>query len=132
MCADGTLVRQSTFTGRARPQTSNPQAGVYAQDNWSPTKRLVLQVGVRTDWDRFTQSAMFEPRLSGNVLPFGDDNAKLSLGWGIYNAPLNLSVIERSLDQQQIDIFFRPYRHRGAWRLRDQPVIPICTARMPS
>jgi hypothetical protein len=106
--ADGTLVRQSTFTGPARPQASNTQAGVYAQDNWSPTKRLVLQAGVRTDWDRFTQSAMFEPRLSGNVLPFGDDNAKLSLGWGIYNAPLNLSVIEQALDQQQIDIFFDP------------------------
>jgi hypothetical protein len=49
---------------------------------------------------------MFEPRISGNVLPFGDDNAKLSLGWGIYNAPLNLSVIKQALDQQQIDIFF--------------------------
>ena len=106
--ADGTLVRQSTFTGPARPQVSNTQVGVYAQDNWSPTKRLVLQAGVRTDWDRFTQSAMFEPRLSGNMLPFGDDNAKFSLGWGIYNAPLNLSVIEQALDQQQIDIFFDP------------------------
>src|SRR5216684_8416448 len=104
--ADGTLVRQSTFTGPARPQASNTQAGFYAQDNWSPMKRLVLQAGVRTDWDRFTQSAMFEPRLSGNVLPFGDDNAKLSLGWGIYNAPLNLSIIEQAFDQQQIDIFF--------------------------
>jgi Carboxypeptidase regulatory-like domain/TonB dependent receptor len=104
--ADGTLVRDSTFVGPARPQTSNTQAGAYAQDNWSPTSRLVLQAGVRTDWDRFTQSAMFEPRLSANVLPFGDDSAKLSLGWGIYNAPLNLAVIEQSLDQKQIDIFF--------------------------
>jgi hypothetical protein len=104
--ADGTLVRQSTFAGPASPQATNTQAGGYAQDNWSPTKRLVLQGGVRTDWDRFTQSAMLEPRLSGNVLPFGDDSAKFSLGWGIYNAPLNLSVIEQALDQSQIDIFF--------------------------
>jgi Carboxypeptidase regulatory-like domain len=104
--ADGTLVRQSTFAGPASPQASNTQAGAYAQDNWSPSKRFVLQAGLRTDWDRFTQSAMLEPRLSGNVLPFGDDNAKLSLGWGIYNAPLNLSVIEQALDQRQIDTFF--------------------------
>jgi hypothetical protein len=103
---DGTLVRQSTFAGPARPQATNTQAGGYVQDNWSPTKRLVLQGGVRTDWDRFTQSAMLEPRLSANVLPFGDDSAKFSLGWGIYNAPLNLSVIEQALDQSQIDIFF--------------------------
>jgi hypothetical protein len=104
--ADGTLVRQSTFAGPASPQASNTQAGGYAQDNWSPSKRLVLQGGVRTDWDRFTGSAMVEPRLSGNVLPFGDDREKLSLGWGIYNAPLNLSVIEEALDQQQIDTFY--------------------------
>src|SRR5712691_7931931 len=104
--ADGTLVRQSTFAGPASPQISNTQAGAFAQDTWSPSKRLVLQAGVRTDWDRFTQSTMLEPRLSGNVLPFGDDREKLSLGWGIYNAPLNLAVIEEALDQNQIDVFF--------------------------
>src|SRR6266478_1316330 len=104
--ADGTLVRQSTFAGPANPRASNTQAGGYAQDNWSLSKRFVLQGGLRTDWDRFTGSAMLEPRVSGNVLPFGDDNAKLSLGWGIYNAPLNLSVIEQSFDQQQSDTFF--------------------------
>ena len=104
--ADGTLVRQSTFTGPSSTQATNTQAGGYAQDNWSPAKRLVLQGGLRTDWDRFTQSAMLEPRLSGNVLPFGDDRAKFSLGWGIYNAPLNLAVIEQALDQNQIDVFF--------------------------
>lgn len=104
--ADGTLVRQTTFVGAADPQATNTQAGAYAQDNWSPAKRLVLQAGVRTDFDRFTQSAMLEPRVSGNVLPFGDDRAKLSLGWGIYNAPLNLAVMEQALDQQQVDTFF--------------------------
>jgi Carboxypeptidase regulatory-like domain/TonB dependent receptor len=104
--ADGTLVRQSTFAGPASPQATNTQAGGYAQDNWSPLKRIVLQGGLRTDWDRFTDSAMIEPRLSGNWLPFGDDRAKLSLGWGIYNAPLNLAVIEQAFDQQQVDVFF--------------------------
>src|SRR6266853_5092502 len=49
--ADGTLVRQSTFAGPSSPQASNTQAGVYAQDNWSPWKRLVLQGGLRMDWD---------------------------------------------------------------------------------
>jgi hypothetical protein len=106
LSASGTLVRQSTFVGPANPQATNTQAGGYAQDNWSLSKHFVLQGGLRTDWDRFTQSAMLEPRLSGNVLPFGDDSAKFSLGWGIYNAPLNLAVIEQSLDQQQMDVFF--------------------------
>ena len=104
--ADGTLVRQSTFSGPAAPQVSNTQAGGYAQDSWSISKRFVFQAGLRTDWDRFTQSAMAEPRLSGNLLPFGDDRAKFSLGWGIYNAPLNLSLIGQVFDQRQIDTFY--------------------------
>jgi hypothetical protein len=98
--------RRTTFTGTATPQLSNTQAGAYAQDTWSFNKYLVLQAGLRTDWDRFTQSAMAAPRVSANVLPFGDDRAKFSLGWGIYNAPLNLALIGQVFDQQQVDTFY--------------------------
>ena len=69
-------------------------------------RHFVFQAGLRTDWDRFTQSAIAEPRASANVLPFGDDRAKLSFGWGIYNAPLNLALIGQVLDQQQVDTFY--------------------------
>lgn len=100
------LIRQSTFSGSADVDLSNSQAGAYAQDTWSLSRFLVLQAGLRADWDRFTQSTMAEPRFSGNVLPFGDDRSKISLGWGIYNAPLNLSVVAQTLDQLQTDRFF--------------------------
>jgi TonB dependent receptor len=99
-------VRRSTFMGSANPVVSNTQAGAYAQDNWSPNEHLVFQGGLRIDWDRFTQTGMAEPRVSGNVLPFGDDRAKFSLGWGVYNAPLNLALISQAFDQQQVDTFY--------------------------
>jgi Carboxypeptidase regulatory-like domain/TonB dependent receptor len=104
--ADGTLVRQSIFAGPATPDFSNTQIGGFAQDLWSPSKRFLLQVGLRTDWDHWTLSAMTQPRVSASLLPFGDDRAKLSLGWGIYNAPLNLSLIGQASDQRQIDTFY--------------------------
>ena len=100
------LARQSNFVGPAIIDLSNTQVGAFVQDLWSFSKFLVLQGGIRTDWDRFTQSAMAEPRFSGNFLPLGNDHSKISLGWGIYNAPLNLSVIGLTLDQQQVDTFF--------------------------
>jgi hypothetical protein len=102
----GCQVRQTRFIGSATPQLSNTQAGAFAQDIWSVGRHFVFQAGLRTDWDRFTQSAMGEPRVSANVLPFGDDRAKLSFGWGIYNAPLNLALIGQVVDQQQLDTFF--------------------------
>ena len=106
--ADGTLVRQTVFTGSAAPRVSNTQVGGYLQDNWSLSKHLVVQAGLRTDWDRFTQSAIAEPRLAANALPFGNGRSKFSLGWGIYDVPLNLSLIAQSLDQQQVDNFYDP------------------------
>ena len=102
----GCRVRQSTFTGTASPQLSNTQAGAYAQDTWAMGRHFVFQAGLRTDWDRFTQSAMAEPRISANVLPFGDDRSKFSVGWGIHNLPINLAVIAQALDQQQVDTFY--------------------------
>jgi hypothetical protein len=113
--AEGTLARQTTFTGPATPEVSNTQAGAYAQDSWS-IKRFLVQAGLRTDWDRFTQSLMAEPRVSGNFLPFSDGNAKFSVAWGIYNAPLNLALIAQSSDQRQIDAF---YNHAGT-----VPILP--------
>ena len=102
----GCLVRRSTFIGRATPRVSNTQAGAYAQDTWALNRHFVFQAGLRTDWDRFTHSAIAEPRVSANALPFGDDRAKFSLGWGIYNAPLNLALLGQVLDQQQVDTFY--------------------------
>lgn len=102
----GALVRESTFAGPANPQVSNTQAGAYLQDTWSIDRRFILQLGLRTDWDRFTESAMAEPHVSTSVLPFSDDRAKLVIGWGIHNVPLNLSLIGQAFDQQQLDTFF--------------------------
>ena len=104
--ADGTLARQTTFAGSAEPIPSDTQAGVFAQDTWLLSKHFVLQGGLRGDWDSYTHSGMMEPRISGNYVPFSDGRAKFSLGWGIYNAPLNLSLIGQAYDQQQVDNFF--------------------------
>jgi hypothetical protein len=104
--ANGTFVRQSVFSGPANPDFSNTQIGGFAQDTWSLSKRFLLQLGLRTDWDHFTLTAMAEPRASANFLPFGDDRSKLSVGWGIHNAPLNLSLIGQAYDQRQVDTFY--------------------------
>jgi hypothetical protein len=127
----GCLVRQTTFTGPASPYLSNSQAGIYAQDTWSLSKYLVVQIGLRTDWDRFTQSAMAGPRLSANVLPLGDDRSKVSVGWGIYNAPLNLSVIGLALDQEQVDTFYDSTGNVSFGPVTSQFVLPAGGLRQP-
>lgn len=105
--ADGTLVRRTVFEGLTHLRVTNSQVGGFFQDTWTPSKRFVFQAGLRTDGDRFTGTSMLEPRFSGNFLPFGNDLAKLSLGWGISNSPVNLSLVAQAYDQVQVDSFYQ-------------------------
>jgi hypothetical protein len=104
--SDGTLDRLTTFKGSAHFEVTNTLLGVFAQDNWSLSKHLVLQAGMRMDADRIISKAMGEPRISLNVLPFRDNRGKFSVGWGMYNIPMNLSVFGQTYDQQQVDTLY--------------------------
>jgi hypothetical protein len=104
--ADGTLDRQTTFAGSPNSYVSNTLAGGFVQDSWSPNKHLVAQVGVRADWDRLFQAALVQPRVAVNWMPFGDNRGKFSIGWGMYDEPLNLSLIGQVYDQQEVDTLY--------------------------
>jgi hypothetical protein len=102
------LVRRTTFTGNAILDVSNTLAGAFVQDNWSLSSHWVAQVGLRGDWDQFVRMTMVQPRAAVNYLPFADGRGKFSIGWGIYNVPLNLSVLGQTQDQQQVDTLYNP------------------------
>ena len=103
---DSTLARRSTFTGSPDVRVTNSQAGGYAQDTWTITRRLILQAGVREDWDRLVQHAMAGPHAALNILPLHEDTAKLSLGWSLTNAPLDLTLLGQAFDQLQVDTLY--------------------------
>jgi len=104
--ADLTLDRLTTFAGYPRFTLSNTYAGGFVQDSWALGAHVIAQVGVRADWDRLFQAGMAEPQIAVNYLPFRDGNAKISVGWGMYNIPLNLSVIGQTYGQWQIDTLY--------------------------
>ena len=106
--AAGQKVRDTTFTGNAILDVSNTLAGAFVQDNWSLSSHWVAQVGLRGDWDQFVRATMVQPRAAVNYLPFADGRGKFSIGWGIYNIPLNLSVLGQTQDQQQVDTLYNP------------------------
>jgi hypothetical protein len=105
---DGALIQQTTFNGPARFSLSDTQFGLYAQDSWAVFRPLVLQFGIRGDWDRFLRHALASPRIAVNILPWRDDRAKLSLAWGTYYQPLRLDAVVPVFDQQRVDSFYDP------------------------
>ena len=105
--ADGTtLSRVTTFTGPAAFGVANTLAGAFVQDAWTINAHFIATAGVRTDWERLVHSAMAEPRVALNWMPFAEKTAKFSIGWGIYDIPLNLSVVGQTADQQQVDTLY--------------------------
>jgi hypothetical protein len=104
--SDLTLSRVTAFTGNANFQISNALAGGFLQDAWNLNHYLIFETGLRADWDRYIQAAMVEPRISANLLPFRDGRGKFSIGWGLYDIPLNLSVIGQTYDQRQVDTLY--------------------------
>jgi hypothetical protein len=103
---DTTLSQLTTFAGAPAFHISNTQLGGYVQDSWRIARPLILQAGLRTDWDRIVQHALAEPRIAANIFPFGDDRAKLALAWGIYEQAVPLDLLGQAFDQQRSDTFF--------------------------
>lgn len=103
-----TLDRLTTFAGNPDFSVTNTLAGGFVQDSWSPDQHFVVLAGVRADWDRLFQAALVQPRLALNWMPFKDNRAKFSIGWGMYDIPLNLALIGQAYDQQQVDTLYDP------------------------
>jgi hypothetical protein len=104
--ADGTLARLTTFTGNPVFRVSDTLPGVYAQDTWVASDRLVVQAGVRKDWDRILQSSLVSPHVAVNIMPFKGDSTKISLGWNVTATPMTLAFAGRAYDQGQVDTYY--------------------------
>ena len=117
--ADMTLDRVTTFAGNPRFTLSNTQAGGFVQDLWTVNPHIIAQVGVRADWDRLFQAALVQPRVAVNFLPFKDNRGKFSIGWGMYDVPLNLSVIGQAYDQQEVDTLH-------TYQAQNPKCVPVC------
>lgn len=106
---DGTtLIRLSTFTGSGQYTISDTLAGMFVQDGWKINKHWFLQSGLRLDLDRYVEKALPQPRLTLNYMPMADNRSKLSIGWGMYSIPLNLSQVGLTMDQHEVDTTYAP------------------------
>jgi hypothetical protein len=98
----GALVRSTSFVGIPSLSASEVKAGSYVQDAWKIARTLIVQSSLRLDRNDFIGGVLPQPRFVVNWIP--QNTNKFSLGWGIYDEPLYLSLIGQSQDQRRIDI----------------------------
>ena len=98
--------RYSEFSGGQYSTTYNSEVSAYAEDRWLLTNRLLVEPGIRLDWDQIVRSPLFSPRLAGTYVLDNSGNTKLSAGIGIVYAATNLVLVARPLAGQRQDTFF--------------------------
>lgn len=104
---DGTLLRQSTFPQFAPFSRHNTEAGAYVEDRWVPRAGLLVEPGIRFDWDAIVRRALFSPRIALNYSPPGAENStKLTAGIGVYYDHTQLEYLARALAGIRYDTYY--------------------------
>jgi len=103
---DGTKARYSVFFGGGASTTYNSEASAYMQDRWSPTSRLLVEPGIRLDWDEVIRRPLFSPRLAGTYVLDNAGNTKVSAGIDLVYESTNLSLIAAPLAGSRQDNFY--------------------------
>lgn len=103
--ASGTLAREITFSNRPAFGETNLEASGYVQDRWALSDRMLIEAGLRFDWDRVLRRESFSPRLAATCLLSSDGETKIAAGIGIFHDATNLDFITRHLNGERIDLF---------------------------
>jgi len=98
--------RYSTFSGGSPSATYNFESSAYAEDRWLIGDRLLVETGVRLDWDEVIRTPLLSPRLAGTYALDNSGNTKLSAGIGLIYDPTFLFLIARPFAGQRTDYFF--------------------------
>ena len=98
--------RYSTFSGGSLSSTYNFESSAYAEDRWLITGRLLVEPGVRLDWDEVIRTPLLSPRLAGTYVLDNSGNTKLSAGIGLVYDPTILFLLARPHAGERTDYFF--------------------------
>jgi len=98
--------RYSVFSGGTFSTTYNSEASGYIEDRWSIKDRLLIEPGLRFDWDQIVRNPLISPRLAGTYVLDNSGNTKLSAGVGVIYDATHLILIARPFAGQRADYFF--------------------------
>ncbi|MDA2924852.1 TonB-dependent receptor [Acidobacteria bacterium AH-259-L09] len=101
---DDTLSRKTTFIGSSDIVRNNWELALFAQDRWSLSDRLLVELGLRLDWDAIIRQPLVSPRFASSYLLNGE--TKIMAGLGIFYDATNLAIIGRPSAGQRFDVFY--------------------------
>ncbi len=103
---DRTLSRRSAFPAFAPFTRHNFEPGAYVEDRWKPTNNLLVEPGLRFDWDEIIRRPLLSPRIAFNYSPPGAGTTKLTGGIGVYYEHTQLEYLTRALAGIRDDTYY--------------------------
>ena len=103
---DKSLARAVTLTGPGRLDRKNFEAALYLQDSWTPRAGLLVEAGLRADWDQLVRDPLVSPRVAVAWAPAWAGGTKLSAGFGLFHDALTLRTLSQHLDQRSVSLFY--------------------------
>jgi Carboxypeptidase regulatory-like domain/TonB dependent receptor len=98
--------RYSTFSAAPLHEEYNNEVTAYAEDHWSLTNRLLVEPGLRFDWDSLVHRLNFAPRFAGTYVLDNSGTTKLSAGIGIVYESTPIFLIARPYAGSREDTFY--------------------------
>jgi len=98
------LLRLISFTPQVTFGKNNFAMGGYVQDRWSVGERVVIEPGVRLDWDEIVRQALVSPRLAGTVMVTPE--TKITAGVGVFRNETTLAFLTAPQNGQRFDQFY--------------------------
>ena len=104
--ADGTLYRRSVLPPSTYLNRNNFETTGYIEDKWSPWEQILIQPGLRFDWDEILRRPLFSPRIAGTYVLGPDRNTKISAGVGVYYERTYLNYLARAMTGPRLDYYY--------------------------
>jgi hypothetical protein len=105
---NGTLLRQSVFPATPPFTRHNAEEGAYIEDHWTTKwlSGLLIEPGLRFDWDEIVRQPLFSPRVAATYAPGAQPATKVSAGVGIYYEHTQLEYLEGALAGLRVDTYY--------------------------
>lgn len=105
---DGTLRRRTVFVGSGEARVANYELAWYIQDHWRLRPSLLVQLGLRGDWDQLIHTWSWAPRIGLAWMPLTVKPIKFTGGFALTHDATHLRLFVRPLDQYSVTTYFRP------------------------
>ncbi len=103
---DESVARRVTFEGSGLRAKTNFEPSLFLQDRWTPAPALLVEAGIRTDWNQVTRTFLYSPRLSAAWAPRSLKDTKFAAGYGVYYDAISLGMITQHQDQLSLSTFY--------------------------